>query len=107
MLGTVAVDEVFGGATEDNLTRNADGRIVVETDRRFFLVLVVEDNGDASFGDTGLSTLVNEVLRRSGKLECRRLYAKKKTYWANFKLGGCVCSYLKVLRADCGHVGDA
>lgn len=44
-------------ASDSNLTDS------FETNRTLFAVLVVEHNGDGSFGDTGLTTLINEILK--------------------------------------------
>lgn len=59
----MAIDEVFGSASQYNLTGNTNSGIFLETDRRLLLVSVVEYNGDTSFRDAGLPTLVNEILR--------------------------------------------
>lgn len=61
----VAVDQVFAGAAEDDLSCNGDLRIFFETDRGLGFVLVVEDDSYTGFRDASLSTLVDEVLAGS------------------------------------------
>lgn len=67
LLCSVAVDQVFGGSAEDHLAGDTYCCIFFETDRRLLLISVVEDNRHASFGDAGLTALVNEVLESIGQ----------------------------------------
>lgn len=62
LLCTVAIDQVFGCAAEDNLAGDADCSIFLETDGRLFLVPVIEDNGDTGFCNSGLPALVDQIL---------------------------------------------
>src|SRR5262249_2580269 len=50
-------------ASQNDLASHTDGRIFLESDRRLLLIAIVEDYGDAGLRHTGLSTLVDEVLR--------------------------------------------
>ena len=59
LLSSVAVDQVFAGSTHHNLSRDTDLRIFVESDRTLILVIIVEHNGHASFGDACLASLVD------------------------------------------------
>lgn len=65
LLRSVAIDEVFGSATQDDLPGHGDLRILFKADGRFGLVTVVKNNGDACFGYTCLATLVDQVLEQS------------------------------------------
>lgn len=58
----MAVDQIFGSAAEDDLPGDADGGIFLEADGGFLLVSVVEDDGDTSFRDSGLTAFVDEIL---------------------------------------------
>lgn len=64
LLRAMAIDEVLAGATEDNLSSDGNLCILFEADGRLLLVAIVEDDGYASFGDTSLSALVNQVLNQ-------------------------------------------
>lgn len=58
----MTVDQVFGGAAEDDLPGDADGGVFLEADGRLLLVPVVEDDRDTSFRDSGLAALIDEIL---------------------------------------------
>lgn len=62
LLCTVAVDQVFGCAAENDLASDADCSIFLETDGRLFLVPIIKDNGDTGFCYSGLAALVYQVL---------------------------------------------
>lgn len=44
------------------LTSDCDLLAVLQPDRTLFAVRIVEDDGHAGFGDTGLTALVDEIL---------------------------------------------
>jgi hypothetical protein len=48
------------------LSSDADLRIFLEANGRFAGVVVVEDNGDTGFRDSGLPAFVNQVLQILG-----------------------------------------
>lgn len=58
----MSVDQVFACAAQHDLSGDADLRIFFEADGGFFLVAIVEDDGDASFSDACLSSLVDQIL---------------------------------------------
>jgi hypothetical protein len=58
----VAVDEVLGSSSKDDLSGDANGGIFFESDRRLLGFSVVENDRDAGFRDTGLSALVYQIL---------------------------------------------
>lgn len=62
LLRSRTVDEVFAGATHDDLAGDGDLGEALVVHGGFGLVGIVEYDGDASFRDTGLSALVDEVL---------------------------------------------
>jgi hypothetical protein len=62
LLGAVAIDEVFVGSIEDDLSGDADRCIFFEADRGLLLIPVVENDRNACLLNAGLSTLVDEVL---------------------------------------------
>lgn len=62
LLCAVAIDQVFTCASENDLPGDADLRIFFESNRGLLLVAVVEDDCDACFCYSGLSTLVDEIL---------------------------------------------
>ncbi len=62
LLRTVAIDEVFACAAEYDLARDRYLTIFFEPNGRLFLIPVVEDNCDAGFSDTGLTSFVDQVL---------------------------------------------
>lgn len=88
----MTVDEILGGATQDDLAGDADSRILLEPYRRFLGVPVVKDNRDAGLCDSCLAALVYQVLRASA------------TTWARASVWR---PYLKILRSNRRHVGDA
>lgn len=94
----MAVDEVLGGAAQDDLARDADGGVLLKTNGRLLLVAVVENDGDAGLCDACLAALVDEVLFERQLLDCCRS-AQSVMYLLPF-------TYLQVLRANCRHVGD-
>lgn len=59
LLRAMAIDKVFACAAEDNLARDRDLAIFFEADGRLLLVSVVENNGDAGFGDARLASFVD------------------------------------------------
>jgi hypothetical protein len=61
LLRAVSIDQVFARAAQHDLARDADRCIVLEADRRFWLVAIVEDECHRGFGDARLATLVDEV----------------------------------------------
>lgn len=67
LLGTMAVDQVFGGASENNLPSDADGGIFLETDRRLLLIPVVEDDRDTGFRYSGLAAFIDKILETRSK----------------------------------------
>lgn len=58
----MAVDEIFACATEHDLASNRNVGVLLEANWRLRSVAVVEHNSHTGFGDTGLATLVDEVL---------------------------------------------
>lgn len=62
LLRAVAIDEVFTGATEDDLAGYGYLSVFLEANWGFGFVAVVEDDSDAGFGNACLATLVDEVL---------------------------------------------
>jgi hypothetical protein len=81
LLCAVAVDEVFTCASENDLSGDADLCIFFESDGGLLLVAVVEDNCDACFCYSGLSTLVDEIL----KFHCQYIIAGR---WIEKRLPG-------------------
>lgn len=63
LLCAMAIDQVFGGAAQDDLPGDANGGIFLEADGRLFLVPIVKDDRDTSFRYSGLAALVNEILK--------------------------------------------
>lgn len=59
----MAVDEVFGCASQNDLPRDTDSGIFLEADGGLFLIAVVEDDCDTGLGNTGLAALVDQVLK--------------------------------------------
>lgn len=55
----MAIDKVFTCAAEDDLARDRDLAIFFEANGRLLLVSVVENNGDAGFGDARLAPFVD------------------------------------------------
>lgn len=55
----MSVDKILGRSAEDDLSCNTDGGVLFEADGRLLLVSIVEYDGDAGFGDSGLSALVD------------------------------------------------
>ena len=62
LLCTVAIDQVFACASENDLSGDADLGIFFESDGGLLLVAVVEDDCDTCFCYSGLSTLIDEIL---------------------------------------------
>ena len=62
LLRAVAINEVFACAAEYDLARDRYLSIFFEPNGRLFLIPIVEDNCNASFGDTGLASFVDQVL---------------------------------------------
>lgn len=58
-----AVDEVFAGAAQDDLSRYRDFIVLLEANGAILLVAIVEDDGNAGLGDSSLSALVDKFLR--------------------------------------------
>jgi hypothetical protein len=85
----VAIDEVFAGSAQDDLPGYADLGILFEADGGLLLVAIVEDDSDACFCYSCLSTFVDEILMPSA-----------------FPRGRRGSAYLEILRPDCGHVRD-
>lgn len=91
----MTVDEIFRCATKNNLARDADACIFLETDRGFFRISVVKDNCYTGLGYAGLSALVNQVLYSKIVSDIVRSTNRERD------------SYLEILCSNCGHVGDA
>ena len=62
LLRTVAVDEVLGCSSKNDLSCNTNGGIFFEPDRRLLSFSIVENNCDAGFCDTSLTALIYQVL---------------------------------------------
>ena len=62
LLRTVAIDQVFARASQHNLSGDADLGIFLKSNGRLLLVTVVEDDRYTGLCDSGLSTLVDEIL---------------------------------------------
>jgi hypothetical protein len=62
LLCAVAIDQVFTGASKNNLAGDADLRIFFKSDGGGLLVAVVEDDRNTCLGYSGLPTLVDEIL---------------------------------------------
>lgn len=60
----MTVDEVLGGASENNLSSNANRGIFFESDRRLLGVSIVENDGYTGLGNASLTALVDQVLQR-------------------------------------------
>ena len=90
LLCAVAVDEVFACSSENNLAGDADLGIFFESDGGLLFVAVVEDDCDACFRYSGLSTLVDEILT----FHCQFMPAGSWTRSA----------YLEILCADRSHI---
>ena len=71
LLSAVTVDEILGRATEDDLPGHTDGGILLEPDGRPVLVSVVEDDRDTSFRNSGLTALVDQILKTQDQSERR------------------------------------
>jgi hypothetical protein len=59
LLSTVAVDEVLGSSSKDDLSGDANGGIFFESDRRLLGFSVVENDGNTGLGNASLTALVN------------------------------------------------
>ena len=59
LLRTVAIDEVLACTSEHDLARDRDLAIFFEANGGLLLVSVVENNGNAGFGDASLASFVD------------------------------------------------
>jgi hypothetical protein len=59
----MAVNQIFARTAQDDLPGHGDIRIFLETDGGFGGIPVIEDNGHAGFGHTGLTALVDKILQ--------------------------------------------
>jgi len=62
LLCAVAIDKVLARAAEHDLPSDRNLGIFFEANGRFGFVAVVEDYGDAGFGNARLAAFVDEVL---------------------------------------------
>jgi hypothetical protein len=62
LLRSVSVDEIFRRPAQHDLSCYRDLRILFKADWRFQFIAVIEYDCDARFRDSGLATLVNEIL---------------------------------------------
>ena len=62
LLRTVSIDEIFACAAKYDLARDRYLTIFFKSYGRLFLISIVEDNCNASFGDTSLASFIDQVL---------------------------------------------
>jgi hypothetical protein len=58
----VAVDEILGSSSKNDLSGDANGGIFFESDRRLLGFSVVEDDRDTGFRYPSLAALVYQIL---------------------------------------------
>lgn len=59
----MAVDQILGRAAKYDLAGYADGSILFESYGRLLFISIVEDDRNASFGDTRLTSFIYKILR--------------------------------------------